>query len=304
MGNLTTLKAQIETANALGRANLNAKGVPTDGKETTYQLMGKIVEVTGGTCDVYHDALRQEGYTEGHAKGYTEGETAGYNTGYTKGETAGYNTGYSAGYTKGYADGQSGGSGEPENVQNPLEYAKSVSFRESTFIPNYEISLNTPALNSLSYAFYNTTGLKEVKLAGNNSGNVVDFSNSFRNSADLESVDLSAFNAKISSGNSAFHTARKLREILGAFDFSECTNVNTMFQNCNALETVELVANLLKMSISFSASPLLSANSIQSIIDGLAKVETKQTLSLHSTTAAKLTDEQYNILSAKNWQIQ
>lgn len=43
-----SLKSQIENANALGRANLNAKGVQTDGTETTYEIMSKIADVQGG----------------------------------------------------------------------------------------------------------------------------------------------------------------------------------------------------------------------------------------------------------------
>lgn len=42
------LKQLIENANALGRQNLNAKGITTDGTETTYQIMGKIAEIQGG----------------------------------------------------------------------------------------------------------------------------------------------------------------------------------------------------------------------------------------------------------------
>jgi hypothetical protein len=68
---LTALKTLIENANNLGRGNLNAKGVTTDGTETTYQIMSKIANVSseGGGCDVDHDALRKEGYDEGYLAG-------------------------------------------------------------------------------------------------------------------------------------------------------------------------------------------------------------------------------------------
>lgn len=42
------LVSRIENANTLGRANLNAKGVTTDGTETTYEIMSKIADVSGG----------------------------------------------------------------------------------------------------------------------------------------------------------------------------------------------------------------------------------------------------------------
>ena len=43
-----SLVSRIENANALGRENLNAKGVTTDGTETTYEIMSKIADVSGG----------------------------------------------------------------------------------------------------------------------------------------------------------------------------------------------------------------------------------------------------------------
>jgi hypothetical protein len=149
-------------------------------------------------------------------------------------------------------------------------------------------------LTSSYYTFYNTKGIKKVTIKGNTNGNVIDFTMSFRNSADLEIIDFTQLVAKVGNGNSAFHTCRSLREIKGELDFTECTSANTMFQNCVALEEVRVKANSLKLSISFSASPSLSANSIQSIIDGLAIVETAQTLTLPKT----LTTEAESVVSA------
>ena len=233
----------------------------------------------GGGCDIDHTAL----YNEGYGKGYTEGETVGYN--------------------KGYADGQESAGGQ-ENAPNPLEYAKTVLYREVEFPTDYELTLNVPMLNSLNYAFYNTSGIKKATIKGNGNGNAIDFSNAFRNCADIEVLDFTELVVKVGSCNSTFHTARKLREILGEFDFAECINTNTMFQNCNALEEVRVKANSLKLSISFSASSLLSANSIQSIIDGLATVETQQILTLHSDISSALTNEQHEQISNKNWRLE
>ena len=45
------LTQKIEQANALGRQNLNAKGITTDGTETTYQIMNMIADIqqSGGS---------------------------------------------------------------------------------------------------------------------------------------------------------------------------------------------------------------------------------------------------------------
>ena len=47
------LSERIAQANTLGRENLNAKGVTTDGTETTYQLMSKIADIqSGGSANI------------------------------------------------------------------------------------------------------------------------------------------------------------------------------------------------------------------------------------------------------------
>lgn len=48
MSNLKELKTQIENANALGRQNLTDKGVEVEETATTYDIMSKIAEVSGG----------------------------------------------------------------------------------------------------------------------------------------------------------------------------------------------------------------------------------------------------------------
>ncbi len=48
MPTLHDLKRQIENANALGVRSLTEKGVELEGTETTYEIMGKIADVTGG----------------------------------------------------------------------------------------------------------------------------------------------------------------------------------------------------------------------------------------------------------------
>jgi hypothetical protein len=58
-----SLVTQIETANALGRQNLKNKGVTTDGTETTYQIMSKIADVTGGDGVEYSSITYNEDNT-------------------------------------------------------------------------------------------------------------------------------------------------------------------------------------------------------------------------------------------------
>ena len=66
---------------------------------------------------------------------------------------------------------------------------------------------------------------------------------------------------------------------------------------------IKFVEKSIKASIAFAQSSLLSDESIQSIIDGLATVETAQTLTLHADVKAKLTDEQIAQITIKNWSL-
>jgi len=60
-----------------------------------------------------------------------------------------------------------------------------------------------------------------------------------------------------------------------------------------------VLPNSIKSSISIPSSPNLSVDTKQSIIDGLATVETAQTLTLNS--AIVLTDEQKATIETKGW---
>lgn len=67
------------------------------------------------------------------------------------------------------------------------------------------------------------------------------------------------------------------------------------------LEYIRFVPSTIGFSISFSQSSVLSDDSIQSIIDGLATVTTACTLTLHATVKDKLTDEQKSTIESKGW---
>jgi hypothetical protein len=69
------------------------------------------------------------------------------------------------------------------------------------------------------------------------------------------------------------------------------------------LEYIRFVPNTINFSISFKLSSLLSDESIQSIIDGLATVTSSTELILHQTVKDKLTEEQKSIIESKGWTI-
>lgn len=105
--------------------------------------------------------------------------------------------------------------------------------------------------------------------------------------------------------NYLFFGATKLKEIEawvmtddGTQKFAEA---NT-FQQCPALEEIR-IDGLLGCSMSWAGCSLLSAESVQSIIDHLKDLTgaTAQKLTFHATVGAKLTQTQKDAISAKNW---
>lgn len=95
-------------------------------------------------------------------------------------------------------------------------------------------------------------------------------------------------------------------EIIGELDLSgitSATNITSMFSYSIGLTEVRFKQETIHFSISFTSCGKLSDASIQSIINGLAIVETAQTLTLNNTVKAKLTDEQKSQITSKNWTI-
>ncbi len=76
------------------------------------------------------------------------------------------------------------------------------------------------------------------------------------------------------------------------------------FASCEALAHITIHGSI-DVNISFAESPLLTNESVQSIIDHLADLTGKaaQTLTLHATVGNKLTDAQKAACTAKNWQL-
>ncbi len=115
---------------------------------------------------------------------------------------------------------------------------------------------------------------------------------------------------------------------VGVIDARQCPNINYLFTGCTKLEVVDkiILSDTVAqgVSVAFSScsklreiriegkiranlgmlqSSLLSAESIQSIIDALADLtgQTAQTITFHADVKAKLTDTQIATITGKNW---
>ena len=90
-------------------------------------------------------------------------------------------------------------------------------------------------------------------------------------------------NSQFVNAANAFNGCSNLRRICGPLEMSLTTNTTNMFAGCTKLTTVDVKA--LKQSISFADSPLLSKESILSMIEN-SNATSAITITLHATAYA------------------
>lgn len=163
---------------------------------------------------------------------------------------------------------ESGGAVSEGNYKEVFNTLYSASLINST-VDRIDFYIGNPFANHNSF-LRNTRNLKYVK--GINTSNSTDIRLMFASSA-IETIE-------------------------EPLDISKVTNTTNTFA-CDNLTEIRFVSGTIKISIDFSRCSKLSAQSIQSIIDGLATVTTAQTLTLNSTIV--LTDEQKASITAKGW---
>ena len=108
---------------------------------------------------------------------------------------------------------------------------------------------------------------------------------------------------KFSNFDSFVGSCTGLQVIRGALDLTASTSNNNAFAGCGELTEVRFCPGSIRLSIGFPKSKALSAASINSILAGLAAVETTQTLTLPESIIDSLTATQRNDIATKNWQL-
>ena len=154
------------------------------------------------------------------------------------------------------------------------------------------------------FAYTSSSKIKSIKIVGNRQVTGVTLNSTFNNCS-AEIIDFSECDFVLVTGamQSTFSNCTKLKEIKGTLDVSKVSSFVTPFNGCTVLEEVRFLEGNIFKSIAFNSSSLLSDESIQSIIDGLADLTDSdtQTLMLHATVKAKLTEEQIATITSKNW---
>lgn len=160
--------------------------------------------------------------------------------------------------------------------------------------PNIGVSSNQQCMGQM---FTFNHGVKKVIL------NMPDESqymvSTFANAKNLEEIVLNFSTKNIKNYSQAFGSCNALKRIIGVLDFSSATDISWMF-GCSNLEEVRFAPNTVAISISVGCGKI-SAESVQSIIDGLATVETAQTLTFNANT--KILQSQVDSANAKGWTV-
>lgn len=159
--------------------------------------------------------------------------------------------------------------------------------------------LSVPKVKSLGNPFKGCSNLESIGEFNVSSATLLP---SFADSTNLKSIDFVNSTSKVTNFSELFN-GKTVLETAKGLDLSSATNVSNMFLGCSNLKNVTFAENSIKISFNLGDSPLLTDESIQSLINGLATVTSQQTLTLHADVKTKLTDEQNNTITSKNWKL-
>ncbi len=251
----------------------------------------------------------EEGYADGRTAGYTEGEKAA--TAAAEAHNTAILTDCNAVLPdKGVETADTLEQvpqriGEIDYMPNPLLYAKSIAalYSSAVFPSGYEIKIVAPNYNgSLQNMFYNAKGVRKITVdVPTGVGCMVyGFANGCENLEEIVLPDGIHF----TNWNYFARDCTNLKRIIGRIDCSghAPSNINNL-ERCKNLEEVYFMPGTIDYAIHVGYSPKLINVSVQSIIDGLADLtgQTAQTLTIHATVGAKLTQAQKDAITAKNW---
>lgn len=160
--------------------------------------------------------------------------------------------------------------------------------------------LSIPKVKTFNNLFYNCKVLESVEQF--NVSSATNLTSLFAQSNNLKSIDFVNSTSKVTNFSGLF-AGKTVLETAKGLDLSSATNLASMFASCSNLKNITFVENSIKINFNLGSSSLLSDESIQSLINGLATVETAQNLTIHNDVATKLTEEQKATISSKNWNI-
>ena len=209
-----------------------------------------------------------------------------------------YERGVADGYENGFADGEA-------SVFVPSKYCHGIQFSDLNLFGKETVTLDLDNATNITNLVIGHTNTTVKHLIVNFKQPVMEFIRVFTNSIPyLERVTLNADLSQAKISGNIFWATPDLKIVDGTpLDMSGLTSGAFFAYSAPNLQEVRFVAGTIKLATSFSSCQSFSAETIQSIVDGLVDLtgQTSQKVQFHSTVLAKLTEEQINTITAKNW---
>ncbi len=192
----------------------------------------------------------------------------------------------------------------------PLQYAESISglmkgsLNDNTsnriVLPeNTEYTLNLPSCTKMESAFNNIVNLTKITFRNLNENKSFSIQRAFFGCRELEEIDFGIEHMLLNSFNSAFSNCYKLKRVIGCLDTYDCEESSITLVNVYELEEIRFVDETIHANFNIRNSAKLSAESVDSIINGLEIVGKATTITFN--VAVTLTDEQKAAISDKGW---
>lgn len=149
--------------------------------------------------------------------------------------------------------------------------------------------------NSTGLVFFNNKTITETPLI--DCSNITRFANAFQGCSKLKTIRLSNTH-NVTEWGYCFYGIDV--ETIETLDFSGASQIPVnCFAGCSKLANLKIVAETISKSFPINSTARLSAESVQSIVDGLAYVTTSQNLTLYKDVV--VTDNQKRVIRDKGW---
>lgn len=205
-----------------------------------------------------------------------------------------------------------------------LPYAKTAQFDNLNKFERLPIDektgyktliLNVQSMKSFASLCYQNVepnkNVEHIIINGSYDGIITTMNQSFYvigsalSEATLKKITLNCSLSGCSNFARAFANCEALQEIAGAeIDFSKvssASNVTGFALGCSSLRKFRVVPESLKYNLNIPDSPLLSSETVESLIAGLAQPSSTRTLTIHDDV--KITQALRTTASGKNWNI-
>lgn len=179
-------------------------------------------------------------------------------------------------------------------------------YNGAEFPEGYELVLDVPNVTNLRRFLQYADGVKKLVLKGRPQElgvhlEPLNCDSAFFGNRSLEIIDVTDFYFNPENVDYVINNATALKEIRGIIYPQNIISAQYSFYHCPALEEFRLDKESLAGGLAVPYSPLLSAQTIQSIVDALVTKQAVNYLLLHKDVIARFTDEQKEQVYNKNW---